>query len=90
MIELAYFAAGWAAAISSVALGGYLVFRTKREAYEPFVGLPAKRAEGPINIIDPVDEVPMDIPASVQDSNQTFVDQFMRRLAEKRGADNAA
>ena len=89
MIELAYFAAGWAAAVSSVALGGYLVFRTKREAYEPFMGLPSSRAEGPVNILDPVDEIP-ETPEITQDQNQSFVDQFMRRLAEKRGVNNAA
>jgi hypothetical protein len=32
------FLAGWLSTLSGVALGGWLVYRTKRESYDPLVG----------------------------------------------------
>ena len=87
MIELAYFAAGWAAAVSAVALGGYLVFRTKRETYEPLFGPGKPVEETAINLVDPVD-MPGDAvtaPQEVQARNDDFVHAFAERLAKASG-----
>ena len=85
MIELAYFAAGWAAALSSVALGGYLVFRTKKETHEPLFGQAKAPDEVAVNILDDVD-VPRDsvvkAPVEIQSRNDEFVHAFADRVAK--------
>jgi|GEM_PF-2154005 len=87
MIELAYFAAGWASAVSSVALGGYLVFRTKRETHESLFSPGKPVEETAINIVDPMD-MPQDAvtaPQEVQARNNDFVHAFAERLAKVPG-----
>jgi len=81
------FVLAWLCTLSGVALGGFLVFRTKRDQ-EPLFRSPPAEGDG-FNVLDGetemVDrEIPTSrahIPKPVQDANDLFVQQFAERLA---------
>lgn len=81
---------GWAATLSGVALGGFLVFRTKRDQFDRLFsngGTP----KGDAFVLDdggtdPTDIMPAEIPEKISGMNKRFVDIFADRMAE-RGAE---
>lgn len=94
MIEiLVAFVLAWLCSLSGVALGGFLVYRTKKETYEPF--FPKKEdGEGKaFNVYDPLapdndeDEVYTSVnndPSDILYSNSNrFAEQFAESLATK-------
>ena len=72
----------------SVALGGYLVYRTKREAHEPFVM--GKAPAGEVHSVDPFADSPQEPldPAGeiVREQNSRFLRQMMADRAAERNA----
>lgn len=77
---------GWFACITGVALGGYMVFRTKKEPHESFFKL--REPKGKAFVLDDGlnagTETPPPIPKETAEANQRFVSQF----AEKLGSGN--
>lgn len=82
---------GWISSMSGVALGGFLVYRTKRENYE---GLFQARepAGDAFTLNDDFDDAQKSIkssakiPPSVAAANDAFVQQFAETLADKEAA----
>jgi len=77
--------AGWLATLSGVALGGWLVYRTKRESHEGLWS--AKPPEGDaFNIIDDEQSEHMQssasLPRAVESANEAFINQFVEGLAD--------
>ena len=90
MIEMIIsFILAWICALSGVALGGFLVFRTKREGYDPL--FQTKQPEGQVfNIQDGLDfrDAPVStvvFPREVQVAQDRFTEQFAQSLADKAG-----
>ena len=75
---------GWLATLSGVALGGFLVFRTKRDRYDALFssGAPPKGEAFSLED-DGAEAVPAEIPEKIQKINRRFVDLFAENLAEK-------
>lgn len=88
MIEhVTMFLVGWFATLSGVALGGWLVFRTKRESYEG--SLFGSQPKGEVfSLDDGVEEMPSfkstaSIPAMppvTDTANEQFIKQFAERM----------
>jgi len=81
------FLLSWLCTLSGVALGGFLVFRTKRDTYEPLFRAKQPKGEA-FNIEDdqlfPQDEPSAaEIPQPVQAHNDAFMQQFAETLAER-------
>ncbi len=78
----------WIATLSGVALGGWLVYRTKRDPYDPL--FPSNQKGESFNLDDGLgtgQDVPV-IPKDILDANQKFqeqfdVDKFAAGIAEK-------
>jgi len=90
------FSMAWICTITGVALGGYLVFRTKREPHEGFFQVQPEAGEA-FNLTEdsggfPADDIPIKssakIPDPVQRQNDAFVQQFADSLADKAEAEN--
>jgi len=79
-----FFVLGWISTLSGVLLGGWLVYRTKREPYDAlFAGQQKGEA---FNIDDELNTLNTEpssaqMSASTQKMNDKFVDQFASRLA---------
>ena len=70
------FICGWVAAITGVALGGFLVFKTKRDPYEPLF---TKNGKGEaFNIDDDLGTGPDNpvLPKELLKRNKAFQEQF--------------
>lgn len=88
---LMVFLIGWISTLSGVAMGGFLVYRTKRENYE---GLFQARepAGDAFTLNDNFSEAPepikssATIPPPVASANDAFVQQFAETLADKGAA----
>ena len=86
MVELltAFFLA-WVSTLSGVALGGFLVFRTKRDTHEALFQTKPPQGEA-FNIDDGFGDEPVkstaEIPKTVQEHHDRFVEQFAETLAE--------
>ena len=78
------FITGWIATVSGVILGGFLVFRTKREQYDPLFssGKPPK-GEAFVLGDDGTEVQPTEIPDMINNMNKRFVDTFADRLESK-------
>jgi hypothetical protein len=81
------FILAWISSISGVALGGYLVFKTKREHYESLWSPGGQMGES-FNIDDDLSDVPQHasaatIPEPVERANDLFMDQFAEKIAER-------
>lgn len=82
------FILAWICTLSGVALGGFLVFRTKREGYEqmfstkPPEGM-AFNTEDEYKFDQP--ETKTELPQSVMDATDRFTQQFAETLAKKAG-----
>ena len=90
MIEMIIaFVLSWLCTITGVALGGYLVYRTKRESYEGFMNVADPKGES-FNIADDFADEPAkskaEIPRPVTVANDRFTEQFAASLAEKDSA----
>lgn len=83
------FILAWACALSGVALGGFLVFRTKREGYDSLFQV--KQPEGQVfNVEDGLDfgsppASKVEFPREVQEAQDRFTEQFAQSLADKVG-----
>ena len=83
------FILAWACTLSGVALGGFLVFRTKREGYDPLFQV--KQPEGQVfNIEDGLGfgaptASKVEFPREVQEAQDRFTEQFAQSLADKAG-----
>lgn len=82
------FILAWICTLSGVALGGYLVFRTKREGYDPLFQV--KPPEGQAFNLDDdysFDQAPRktEIPKPVDEANSRFMEQWAETLADKAG-----
>jgi hypothetical protein len=80
------FVLSWISTVSGVALGGYLVFKTKRENYEGLFN--SKEPQGQAFNIDEMGgmipaQSTAEIPRPVFDANSAFIDQFAATLASK-------
>jgi len=66
----------WLSTISGVALGGFLVFKTKRDPYEPLFSANSKGES--FNIDDDLNmgDVESVIPQSISKANDNFQKQF--------------
>jgi len=84
------FLAGWLTTLSGVAMGGWLVYRTRRDSYEPLWGGPGKGDS--FNVDDGFDQdsdvVGTTLPKSTAAANEAFVNQFADIIA-KKGSSNA-
>lgn len=78
------FLAGWLTTLSGVALGGWLVYRTKRDAYEPLWGGQGKGDS--FNVDDGLDHdedvVGTKLPKSTTMANEAFINQFAETVAK--------
>ncbi len=79
------FILAWLSTLSGVALGGFLVYRTKKESYEPLF---AKQPEGDSFNVDDISEMQEQvstatIPTAVHQANSAFIDQFADDLLNK-------
>jgi len=88
-LMLAYILA-WLCTLSGVALGGFLVFRTKREGYDSLFR--AKPPEGQaFNLEDDYSFESVaatgntEIPNTLDETNSRFMEQFAESLANKAG-----
>jgi len=90
-LMLAYILA-WLCTLSGVALGGFLVFRTKREGYDSLFR--AKPPEGQAFNLEDDDDYSFDsvaaagntgIPSALDETNSRFMEQFAESLANKAG-----
>jgi len=79
------FLAGWASTLSGVALGGWLVYRTKRDPYDPLFLGPGKGDS--FNLDDGFDQGASDVgpvtPDAIKTSSEAFLQQFADSLTEK-------
>jgi hypothetical protein len=87
MIEmLIAFMLAWVCTITGVALGGFLVYRTKREHYEPFMTVGQPKGDS-FNIDDGFSDEPIrstaEIPRAVSEANDLFTQQFAESLATR-------
>ena len=78
------FILAWISTISGCALGGYLVFKTKREHYESLWS-PGGQSGESFNIEDDLSDMPShtssaSIPEAVERENDRFIDQFAEKL----------
>jgi hypothetical protein len=93
MEQLLAFILSWVSTLSGVALGGFLVYRTKRDSYEPFWGSPRQSEPESYNVSDLPDEpLPTSsahIPKPVQVANDAFLQQFAEGLADREGKDGS-
>lgn len=84
------FILAWVCTLSGVALGGFLVFRTKREGYEqmfsvkPPEGQAFNTDDGFGDFFKP-DKAKTELPKSVMDASDRFTAQFAETLANKAG-----
>lgn len=80
------FVLSWISTVSGVALGGFLVFRTKREAHEGFLQA-REPAVDSFNLDAGWEDEPVKstatIPKPVETANNAFVQQFAETLADK-------
>jgi hypothetical protein len=81
------FILAWVSTLSGVALGGWLVYRTKREGYDNMFSMPP--AGEAFNVEDPLSDMPLNvskasIPKPIKTANDVFVDQFVQDIAGKR------
>jgi len=78
------FLAGWLSTLSGVALGGWLVFRTKRDTFEPLFRTGADKGDS-FNIDDDfniVEEAPAVLHPGTEKANENFIKQFSEKLAK--------
>jgi len=83
METILIFMAGWISTLSGVALGGWLVYRTKRDPYDPLFSRGSKGVS--FNIGDDLDQEEqsnVDLPQPVASANGAFMTQFAERLAK--------
>ncbi len=84
------FVAGWIATISGVILGGFLVYRTKRESHEPLVGLNPLTGDS-FNLEDEFTQDDLKVPPVnplTKEAHDRFVSQFSERIAEQAAKDH--
>lgn len=79
------FLAGWIATLSGVALGGWFVYRTKRESYDPLIG-PQPKGEvfnlGEDDFKFPDIKSSARLPKATEENHSRFVDQFADDLVK--------
>ena len=85
------FLAGWVSTLTGVALGGWFVYRTKRESYDPLIG---PQPKGEVFNLDP-DEFKFPefkssagLPKATAENHDRFADQFAEDLVKGAGHGN--
>lgn len=83
------FVLSWICTLSGVALGGFLVFRTKRDSYEGLfqaqsLAGQAFNTDDGFGFDDPV-KTKTELPTSILDATDRFTQQFAETLAKKAG-----
>ncbi|MBI9090154.1 MAG: hypothetical protein JEZ12_13140 [Desulfobacterium sp.] len=90
MEQLIGFLLAWISTLSGVALGGFMVFKTKREHYEGGLFSGEQKGES-FNVDDELSDLTKAmedstsaarLPAEVETANDAFVDQFAENLAQ--------
>ena len=84
MDSLLTFMAGWLSTLSGVALGGWLVYRTKRDSYDSLFSRDNKGAS--FNLDDDFsteEPVNPDLPKATAAANGDFMNQFAEKLAKR-------
>jgi hypothetical protein len=85
-LMIAVFLAGWLSTLSGVALGGWLVYRTKRDPYDPLFPSGSNTGSS-FNIDDDLSQVEEEsipgMPKVTAKANTAFVQQFAEELATK-------
>jgi hypothetical protein len=86
-------ALGWFISISSVIVGGYIGYRSKRGGYEPFINI--KRPDDkPFNLVDTNDEAfgytAEEIPPPMPDAIRAMNERFRQQAEKDLGVTNAA
>ncbi len=74
------FLAGWLSTLSGVALGGWLVYRTKRDPYDPLFSSSGKGAA--FNIDDDLGRDEPETPKATAKANKDFMAQFTEDLTK--------
>jgi len=85
MEQLYTFIAGWLCTLSGVALGGWLVYRTKRDPYDSMFSR-ADNTGASFNIDDDMDQgdsVEQEVPKATESANNAFIGQFAEALGKK-------
>lgn len=83
------FILAWICTLSGVALGGFLVFRTKREGYDNLFQV--KPPEGDafhlddLGFDDPPPASKSEFPTEIRQQQDRFMEQFAETLAQKAG-----
>ena len=84
------FILAWACSLSGVVLGGFLVFRTKREGYDHMFSV--KQPEGQAFNVNDGFELRNDMqpsktefPTEFREAQDRFTEQFAQSLADKAG-----
>lgn len=80
---ISLFCLGAIFALSGVALGGWLVYRTKRDSYDPLFSR-SKTGEA-FNINDDLntgEEGPVDLPEPTKGASDAFIKQFEKKMGE--------
>lgn len=81
------FALSWICTVSGVALGGFLVFRTKRESYEGLVQVKqpsgdAFNLDDGLGFSEPL-KSSAELPKPIATANDAFVQQFAETVASR-------
>lgn len=85
MVQFYTFIAGWLCTLSGVALGGWLVYRTKRDPYDSMFSR-ADNTGASFNIDDDMDQgvsVEQEVPKATESANNAFIGQFAEALGKK-------
>jgi hypothetical protein len=73
----------WVATISGVLLGGFLVYRTKRDPYDQLFSRDSKGSS--FNIDDDFEQIKpenQELPKATAAANSNFINQFAEKLAK--------
>jgi hypothetical protein len=85
MEQLYTFIAGWLCTLSGVLLGGFLVYKTKRDPYDSMFSR-ADNTGSSFNIDDDMDQgdsVEQEVPKATESANNAFIGQFAEALGKK-------
>ena len=83
METILIFLAGWLSTLSGVALGGFLVYRTKRDPYDQLFSRDSKGSS--FNIDDDFEQIKpenQELPKATAAANSNFINQFAEKLAK--------
>jgi len=92
LLFLAAVALGWMTALSSAFLGGYMVFRTKREGHDPFMQFRSPKGDA-LNVSDGLSasqqegQEPEDVGGWESDEGKKLMDNITDKFQSQMGGD---